>query len=166
MKNRRSTLHSRVPKSNKSLAQNSSNLFGKEIDSIDKFLRTSPPSYPFRAKRGFTAFIPALAGLATIAVESIGSFLQKKCNAALSKGLIAIKLDQSLAWNSIKQLDDNFLLYDKYNLDSLEKIIHTINHLGERVHQIEKLLLGKDHTAGHTSFCIQVILEDCSLLTN
>ena len=126
--------------------QNSSNLFGKEIDSIDEFSSTAPSSYPFRAKRGFAAFIPALAGLATIAVERIGSFLQKKRDTALSKGLIAIKSDQPLAWNSIKQLEDNFLLYGKYNLDSLEKIIHTINHLGDRVQQMEKLLLGKDHT--------------------
>ena len=145
-KNRRSTFHSRVLKSNESFAQNSSNLFGKEIDSIDEFLSTTPPSHPFRAKRGFAAFIPALASLATIAVESIGSFLQKKCNTVLSKDLIAIKSDQTSAWNSIKQLEDNFLLYGKYNLDSLEKIIHTTNHLGDRVHQMEKLLLGKDHT--------------------
>ena len=102
----RSTFHIRVPKSNESFVHNSSDLFGKKIDSIDqlsKFLSTSPPSYSFRTKRGFAAFIPALAGLATIAVESIGSFLQKKCNAALSKGLNAIKSDQSLTWNSIKQ---------------------------------------------------------------
>ena len=70
----------------------------------------TPLSYPFRAKRGFAAFIPALAGPATIAVESIESFLQKKCNTALSKGLIAIKSDQSLAWNSIKQLEDDFFI--------------------------------------------------------
>ena len=114
LKNRRSTLHSRVPKSNESFAQNSSNLFGKEIDSIGEFSSTTPPSYPFRAKRGFAAFIPALAGLATIAVESIGYFLQEKCNTALSKGLIGIKSDQSLAWNSIKQLEDNFFLYGKW----------------------------------------------------
>ena len=146
LKNRRSTLHSRVPKSNESCVQNSSNLFGKEIDSLDTFLSTTLPSYPFRAKRVFAAFIPALAGLATIAVESIGSFLQKKCNTALSKGLIAIKLDQSLAWNSIKQLEDNFLLYGKYNLDSLEKIIHTVNHLGDRVHQMENCFWLSGHT--------------------
>ena len=101
---------------------------------------TTPPSHPFRAKRGFAAFIPALAGLATIAVESIGSFLQKKCNTALSKGLIAITSDQSLAWNSIKQLEDDFLLYGKYNLDSWEKIIDTVNHLG------------KDHTVATQQF--------------
>ena len=76
----------------------------------------------------------------------------EKCNAALSKGLIAIKSDQSLAWNSIKQLEDDFLLYGKYNLDSLEKLIHTVNHLGDRVHQMEKLLLGKDHTVATQQF--------------
>ena len=110
------------------------------------FSSTSTPACSFRIKRGIAAFIPALASLATIAVESIGSFLQKKHNAALSKGLNTIKSDQSLAWNSIKQLEDDFLLYSKYNLDSLEKIIHTVNHLGERVHQMEELLMGKDHS--------------------
>ena len=115
----------------------SSDHSGQRTDSTDQLLNssnTSLPSHSYRTKRGFTAFIPALASLATIPVESIGSFLQKKCNVALSKDLNAIKSDQSLAWNSIKQLEDDFLLYGKYKLDSLEKIIHTVNHLGERVH--------------------------------
>ena len=64
-----------VLQSNESLVQNSSTLFGKKIDFLDKLSNSTPPSYPYRAKRGFTAFIPALASLATIAVESIGSFL-------------------------------------------------------------------------------------------
>ena len=111
LRNGRSTLHSRVPKSNESFVHNSSDLFGKKTDSVDRLLKfssISPPSYSFWTKRGFAAFIPALASLATIAVESIRSFLQKKCNAALSKALKAIKSDQSLAWNSIKQLEDDF----------------------------------------------------------
>ena len=151
----RSTIHSRVPKSNESFVHTSSDQFGQRTDSTDQLSNsssTSLPSHSFRTKRGFAAFIPALAGLAPIAVESIGSFLQKKHNAALSKGLNAIKSDQSLAWNSIKQLEDDFLLYSKYNLDSLEKIIHTINHLGERVHQMEQLLLGKDHSVATQQF--------------
>ena len=115
-------------------------------------MSTSSPAHSFRIKRGIAALIPALASLATIPVESIGSFLQKKRNAALSKGLNTIKSDQSLAWNSIKQLEDNFLLYSKYNLDSLEKIIHTINHLGERVHRMEELLMGKDHSVATQQF--------------
>ena len=85
LKYRRSTIHSRVPKSNESFVHTSSGQFGQRTDSIDQLLNsssTSLPSHSFRTKRGFAAFIPALASLATIAVKSIGSFLQKKCNAA------------------------------------------------------------------------------------
>ena len=45
-----------------------------------------------------------------------------------------------------------FLLYSKYNLDSLEKIIHTVNHLGERVHRMEELLMGKGHSVATQQF--------------
>ena len=155
LRHKRSTMLSRVPKSNESFARTPSEQFRQKPNSADQFLNffsTSLPTYSFRIKRGITAFIPALAGLATIAVESIGSFLQKKRNTALSKGLNAIKSDQSLAWNSIKQLEDAFLLYGKYNLDSLEKIIHTVNHLGERVHRMEELLMGKDHSLATQQF--------------
>ena len=94
LKHERSAPPFEVPQSNESLVQNSSTLFGKKIDFLDKLSNSTPPSYPYRAKKGFTAFIPALARLAAIAVES---------TAALIKGLNAIKTDQSLAWNSIKQ---------------------------------------------------------------
>ena len=80
LKYRRCTIHSRVPKSNESFVHASSDQFGQRVDSTDQLLNsssTSLPSHSFRTKRGFTAFIPALAGLATIAVESIGSFLRK-----------------------------------------------------------------------------------------
>ena len=120
---------------------------GRDLDS-KATLSTSTNStlscHPIRTKRGFAAFVPALAGLATIAVESVGSFLQRKRNAALAKGIKAIKSDQKLAWNSVKQIEDDFLLYGKYNLDSLEQIVHTINHLGDRVHHMESLLMGNN----------------------
>ena len=165
LKYTRSTIHPRVPKSNESFVHTSSDQFGQRTDSTDQVsnsLSTSLPSHSFRTKRGFAAFIPALASLVTTAVESIGSFLQKKHNAALSKGLNAIKSDQSLAWNSIKQLEDDFLLYSKYNLDSLEKIIHTVNHLGEwkNCYWVRTIVWP------HSSFCMQVLLEDYSSLTN
>ena len=98
-----------------------------------------------------------MAGLATIAVESIGSFLQKKHNAALAKGIKAIKSDQKLACNSVKQLEDDFLMYGKYNLDSLEKIVHTINHLGDRVHHMESLFMGENPLVTKTVLHINFI---------
>ena len=160
------SIHTRVPKSGESTVQIPSYHSDMGTDSTDKLSNASSTLHPYRGERSFTAFVPALASLATIAVESIGAFLQKKCNKALGKGLKAIKSDQTLAWNSIKQLEDDFLLYGKYSIDSLEKIIHTINHLGDRVHQMEGYLWVRTTVWPHDNSCILIILEDYSLHIN
>ena len=147
LRGKRSTNTHEVPQPIQSNVHNSIHTMGIDLDSratLSTFTNSTPSSHPVRIKRGIAAFIPALASLATIAVESIGSFLQRKRNAALAKGIKAIKSDQKLAWNSVKHLEDDFLLYGKYNLDSLEKIVHTINHLGDRVHHMESLLMGNN----------------------
>ena len=98
-------------------------------------------------KKALSAFIPALAGIATIAVESLNSFLQKKRNKAMAVGLNAISQDQSLVWNSLKQLEKDFLLYGKYNVAELHDIVQMINGLQNRTLSIECLLTGQDmHT--------------------
>ena len=144
LRGKRSTHTHEVPQSIQPNVHNSTHKMGRDLDSkatLLTFTNSTPSSHPIRTKRGF---VPAFASLATIAVESIGSFLQRKRNAALAKGIKAIKSDQKLAWNSVKQTEDDFLLYGKYNLDSLEKIVHTINHLGDRVHHMESLLMGNN----------------------
>ena len=61
--------------------------------------------------------------------------------------MTAIKNDQSLAWNSLKQLENEFLLYGKYNVAQLQDIVSTVNGPRYRTLQIEKLLTGQDmHT--------------------
>ena len=95
-------------------------------------------------KKSLSALVPAIAGLATIAVKTLNSFLQRKRNKAMATGLQAIKQDQSLAWNSLKQLENDFLLYGKYNVTQLQDILSTINGLRNRTMQIEKLLTGQD----------------------
>ena len=61
-------------------------------------------------KRAVPALISALAGLVMIAVESLNSFLQKKQSKAMATGLSALRHDQTLAWNSLWQLEHDFLL--------------------------------------------------------
>ena len=41
----------------------------------------------------------------------------------MSQGLNAIKYDQSLTWNSLKQLESDFLLYGKFNVAKLHDIV-------------------------------------------
>ena len=90
------------------------------------------------------ALFPAIAELATIAVESLNSFLQRKRNKAMASGMMAIRKDQSLAWNSLKQLENDFLLYGKYNVAQLQDIVSTVNGLQNRTMQLERLLTVED----------------------
>ena len=55
---------------------------------------------------------------------------------------MTINKDQSLAWNCLKQLENDFLLYGKYKVAQLQDIVSTINSLRKRTMQIEKLLTG------------------------
>ena len=84
---------------------------------------------PVHKKKALSALIPAIAGLAVVAVESLNPFLQRKRNKAMATGLQAIKQDQSLAWDSLKQLENDFLLHGKYNVTQLQDIVSTINGL-------------------------------------
>ena len=52
---------------------------------------------PVCKKKDLSALIAAIAGLATIAVESLNSFLKRKRNKVMATGMSAIQKSQSLA---------------------------------------------------------------------
>ena len=65
----------------------------------------------------------------------------------MATGLSALRHDQTLAWNLLRQLEDDFLIYGKYNVEKLQDIVMTINSLQNRTLPIERLLTGQDlHT--------------------
>ena len=41
----------------------------------------------------------------------------------MAQGLNGIRNDQSLAWDSLKQLKNDFLLYSKFNIVKLQDIV-------------------------------------------
>ena len=57
---------------------------------------------------------------------------------------MAIRQDQSLACNSLKQLENDFLLYGKYTVAQLQDIVSTVNGLQNRTMQLERLLTSED----------------------
>ena len=114
------------------------------ISAGQRFLCTTREETPVCKKKALSALFPAIAGLATVAVESLNSFLQRKRNKAMVSGMMAIKQDQSLAWNSLKQLENDFLLYGKSNVAQLKDIVSTVNGLQNRTMQLEKFLTGQD----------------------
>ena len=62
----------------------------------------------------------------------------------MATGLSALRHDQSLAWNLLWQLEHDFLIYGKYNVEKLQDIVMTINSLWNRTLSIERLLTGQD----------------------
>ena len=65
----------------------------------------------------------------------------------MARGLDVIRHDQSLAWNSLKKLENDFLIYGKFNVMKLQDIIPTVNSLRNKTLTIEKVLTGQDlHT--------------------
>ena len=118
--------------------------FQDPVSAGQRFSCSTMRETPVHKKKALSALFPAIAGLATIAVESLNSFLQRKRNKAMASGMMAIRKDQSLAWNSLKQLENDFLLCGKYNVAQLQDIVSTVNGLQNRTMQLERLLTGKD----------------------
>ena len=44
----------------------------------------------------------------------------------MATSLSALRHDQTLAWNSLWQLEHDFLIYGKYNVEKLQDIVMTI----------------------------------------
>ena len=121
--------------------------FQDPVSAGQRFSQSTMGETPVSKKKALSVLFPAIAGLATIAVESLNSFLQRRRNKAMASGLMAIRQDQSLAWNSLKQLENDFLMYGKYNVAQLQDIVSTVNGLQNTTMQLERLLTGKDlHT--------------------
>ena len=65
----------------------------------------------------------------------------------MASGLSALRHNQTLAWNLLRQLEHDFLLYGKYNVEKLQDIVMTVNSLWNITLSIERLLTGQDmHT--------------------
>ena len=69
-----------------------------------------------RQKRGFLAFLPLIGKIATIAVEALGSHLQKKRKRAMVKAVTEMQNNQFLTSNQLYQLENDFLMYGDYNV--------------------------------------------------
>ena len=95
-----------------------------------------------RYKRALAGLVHALSSLATIAIESFSSCLQKTRNKAMAKGLKELKRNQNSQYYKLNELVNDFLLYGKYNVENTEKIVLTINSLQNRTSSLEGLFLG------------------------
>ena len=83
-------------------------------------------------------------GFIGLAFEGISSFLQRKCEDALHKAMIAMNNEVNFQCNKLLKLYNTMLMYGIYNAETLEKLIHTVQDMHNVTSSHEKLFAG-DH---------------------
>ena len=66
-------------------------------------------------------------------------FLQRICNDALLKAMIAMNSGAEFQCNKLLKLDNTMLMYGIYNAETLEKLINTVQELHNVTSSHEKL---------------------------
>ena len=100
-----------------------------------------------REKRGIGAiFLSVLPGLITLAVESLTSWIKSKQQNRINQAVDKMRKTESDVKNTLTQYQDDFLMYGKYNVKSLNKVIDTLNLLHDKQTELEKLVTTKMFT--------------------
>ena len=66
-----------------------------------------------------------VSGFIGLAYEGISSFLQRKCQDALQKAMIAMNNEADFQSNKLLKLDNTMLMYGIHNVETLEKLINS-----------------------------------------
>ena len=100
-----------------------------------------------RERRGIGAiFSSVLPGLITLAVESLTSWIKVKQQNRINQAVDKMRKTESDVKNTLTQYQEDFLMYGKYNVESLNKVIDTLNLLHDRQTELEKLVTTKMFT--------------------
>ena len=88
-----------------------------------------------RSKTGFGVLLSAMPGFITVAHESIGTYLKRCQEKCISDAVYVMRQDDAMARNKLQQYSNDFLMYDRFNTETLDKVIDTLNSLHS--HQTE-----------------------------
>ena len=87
-----------------------------------------------------SAALPAIGKLATLAVEELGAYLQRKRNKALKVALQELDREKKQMRNEMHLLEKDFLLYGEFDVNSTVSIIELLDSLDNRTSYLEKIL--------------------------
>ena len=100
-----------------------------------------------RERRGIGAiFSSVLPGLITLAEESLTSWIKGKQQNRIHQAVDKMRKMESDVKNTLTQYQKDFLMYGKYSVESLNKVIDTLNLLHDRQTELEKLVTTKMFT--------------------
>ena len=100
-----------------------------------------------REKRGLIGIaVPILGKLATIAIEALGSHLQKKRRRAMAKALGRMESSQFLTKNQLYKLDNDLLMFGDYEIQTTDGMIKLLGNLNNRTLYLERMITGQEPT--------------------
>ena len=87
------------------------------------------PLLPHISKQKHGIISTLVSGFKGLAYEGISSFLQRECEHALQKAMIAMNNEVDFQCNKLLKLDNTMLMYRIYNAETLEKLINTVQEI-------------------------------------
>ena len=82
-----------------------------------------------RSHRRFGVLFSALLGLITLPVESISSYLKGHQEKHIAHAVTTMRQDHASIKNRLQQYSNDFTMYGRYNVETLDKVIDTVNSL-------------------------------------
>ena len=105
------------------------------------------PLLPHISKQKHGIVSTLVSGFIGLAYEGISSFLQRKCEDALQKAIIAMNNEADFQCNKLLKLDNTMLMYGIYNAETLEKLINTVQEIHNVTSSHERLFAGEHNPA-------------------
>ena len=123
------------------LLQEKEKFYKRELQQLldEEILTALPALGPAgRTKRFAAALIPAIAGLVTLAVESLSGYLQNKRNKYIALAVDALSKENGHYRNQLNRYGHDLLLYGEFSVNSTEGIIDTLNEMYSRQTLVEE----------------------------
>ena len=99
---------------------------------------------PLRKRRGIgNLILSVIPGLITLAVESVSSWIKGKQQKRVDEAVSAMRVESQVNRNKLRQYSNDFLMYGKYNVDTLQNVIDTVNAMHRRQTELEKQASGR-----------------------
>ena len=93
-----------------------------------------------RTKRFTAALIPAIAGLVTLAVESVSGYLQSKRNKNIAAAVNALSIENGHIKNQLNRHAEDLLLYGEFHMNSTEELVETLQDMYSRQTLVEEVM--------------------------
>ena len=116
-------------------------IFQGEIRRLLRELYTVVPEVsPAGRTKRFAAAVPAIAGLITLAFESLNNYLQRKRADAMATAMDALHKSHTLEKNRLHRVERELLMYGELALNSTEGVIQALEEFYENPPFLEKVM--------------------------